>query len=80
MIPSVFVKKKFCLKFGGLDKIKQPGSDYILWMMLNKKYRLNVLAKKLTFSKITNKTITGNFNMKKYIFISKKKLKTVKMA
>tara|TARA_A100001015_G_scaffold109332_1_gene121308 strand:- start:2984 stop:3781 length:798 start_codon:yes stop_codon:yes gene_type:complete len=78
MTPSVFVKRQICKKLGGLGKIKQPGSDYILWMRFNKRYKPKVYPIKLTYSMITNKTITGKFDMNKYVFIFKKMIKNNK--
>jgi hypothetical protein len=72
MTPSVFIRKDTCLKFGSLGKFKQAGSDYFLWMKLNNKHKPKIYKQNLTLSMITNKTITGNFDLNKYIIISKK--------
>ena len=75
MTPSVFVKKKIFSKVGGLGKIKQSGSDYILWIKLNNLYKPKIYNHKLTFSMLTDKTITGTFEMNKYIYIFKQMMK-----
>ncbi len=72
MTPSVFIRKDICLKLGSLGKFHQPGSDYFLWMKLNNMYKPKIYKQNLTLSMITKKTITGNFNLKKYVTISKK--------
>ena len=72
MTPSVFIRKDICLKLGGLGKFHQPGSDYFLWMKLNNMHQPKIYTQNLTLSMITKKTITGKFNLKKYITISKK--------
>jgi hypothetical protein len=78
MTPSVFVKADIYKKIGGFGNIKRSGSDYVLWMSLNKKFKPKIICKELTFAMITNKTISGKFEIKKYIFLYKKMLKNNK--
>jgi len=75
MTPSVFVKKKIFSKVGGLGKTKQSGSDYVLWIKLNNLYKPKIYNHKLTFSMLTDKTITGTFELNKYIYIFKQMMK-----
>ena len=72
MTPSVFIRKDVCIKHGCFGKSKKPGSDYILWMKLNKEYKPKIYNQSLTLSMVTKETTTGKFNLKKYRLISKK--------
>ncbi len=78
MTPSVFVRKDTYKKIGGLGVIKRSGSDYILWMNLYKKYMPKIIKKKLTYAMITTGTISGKFELEKYIFLYKKMQKNNK--
>ena len=78
MTPSVFIRSDIYKKIGGLGIIKRSGSDYVLWMNLNKKFKPKIISKELTFAMITNKTISGKFEIEKYIFLYKKMLKNKK--
>ena len=71
MTPSVFVRRNIFLKVGGLGKAKRSGSDYVLWIKLNNLYKPKIYNHKLTYSMLTHKTITGTFEMDKYIYIFK---------
>lgn len=71
MSPSVFVLRKIFIKMGGFGSTKRSGSDYLLWMRLKKKYRLKLIKKRLTFAMITQKTISGSFDLEKYFVLFK---------
>ena len=74
MTPSVIIKKKIYKKLGGLGKIKRSGSDYIFWMKLSRKYKPFVILKRISFSMISKKTITGKFDLNKYLYLYKEML------
>lgn len=74
MTPSIFVKKKVYKKMGGLGHIKRSGSDYVFWMKLNKKYKPLVILNRISLSMVSKKTISGKFEIEKYIFLYKKML------
>ena len=74
MTPSVIIKKKIYKKLGGLGNIKRSGSDYVFWMKLNKKYKPLVILKRISLSMISKKTITGKFDLNKYLYLYKEML------
>ena len=80
MTPSIFIKKKIYLQVGGLGPIKRSGSDYILWMKLSKKYNPKIILKKISYSMMSNKTITGTFRFEKYIYLFKNMIKYNKLG
>tara|TARA_B100000131_G_scaffold321479_1_gene372288 strand:- start:1052 stop:1834 length:783 start_codon:yes stop_codon:yes gene_type:complete len=75
MTPSIFIKKKIYFKLGGLGPIKRSGSDYVFWMKLSKKYSPRIILKKISFTMMSNKTITGTFRFEKYIYLFKNMIK-----
>lgn len=71
MSPSVFIMRRIFIKMGGFGSLKRSGSDYLLWMKLKKKYKPKIIKKRLTFAMITKKTISGSFDIEKYLFLFK---------
>lgn len=76
MCPSVFLKRKTILDFGGYPKDCQYGSDHKLWIDFIERNAL-IIKKNLSYSTYSEKTISGKFNFQKYLYLyelGKKKL------
>ena len=67
MSPSIIFKKKILQKIGGVPKVNYAGSDYFLWLRFDKFYKPKIINKNLSFSRIDENTITGSFDIKRYI-------------
>ena len=50
-----------------MPKVNYAGSDYFLWLRFDKFYKPKIINKNLSFSRIDENTITGSFDIKRYI-------------
>lgn len=67
MGPSIIFKKIIFQKLGGVPKINYAGSDYFLWLKFDKFYQPKIINKNFSFSRLDENTITGGFDIKRYV-------------
>ena len=79
MTPSIFIKKKIAVKYGGLGKVKQGASDYRLWLKINRKHKPKIFLINLSKIMLNEATVTGNFELSRYVFQTKEMLKYTNM-
>ena len=72
MTPSIFIKKKLLIKYGGFGKKKKHGSDYMLWLKVNYYHKPKIFLNTLTSAMITKNTVSGKFEISRYLFLLKK--------
>ena len=66
MTPSVILKKKIYEEFNYTTPNILYGTDYDLWVRVNKKYKFKVFKKKLCISQFHYNTKTGTFDFNRY--------------
>jgi len=64
---SIIFKKIIFQKLGGVPKINYAGADYFLWLKFDKFYQPKIINKNFSFSRFDENTITGSFDIKRYV-------------
>jgi hypothetical protein len=64
---SIIFKKIIFQKLGGIPKINYAGADYFLWLKFDKFYQPKIINKNFSFSRFDENTITGSFDIKRYV-------------